>query len=219
MIIVPVQSLSTLSSMPAHDYCLLFIKQQSIASYLCEQRWRNCLSSSFFRIFAQVDQTDLFCVVIGVKTNLIRPMAVPTPMAVQVETSTASNPRWETHLSVRNSPGNRGWGEKIRTYLTVRMTLTKPKRWSWATTFQRDFSEWNNHESTPVVPHRLQWTRVSSWPKIASWNCTWGIAQTRAIAQEFGFFRSWIAPGRNGRRASWTEVCVKSKIVGLPLHC
>ena len=117
-------------SMPAHDYCLLFRKQQSIASYLCEQRWRNSLSSSFFRIFAQVDQTDLFCGLVEVKTYLIRPMAVPTPMAVQVETSTASNPRWETHLSVRNSPGNRGWGEKIRTYLTVRMTLTKPKRWS-----------------------------------------------------------------------------------------
>ena len=26
-----------------------------------------------------------------------------------------------------------------------------------------------------------------------------------AIAQELGFFRSWIAPGRKGRRASWTK--------------
>ena len=75
-----------------------------------------------------VIQGDLFCGVTKVKTNLIRPMAVPTPMAVQVETSTASNPRWETHLSVRNSPRNCGWGEGIRTYLTMRMTLTKPKR-------------------------------------------------------------------------------------------
>ena len=28
-----------------------------------------------------------------------------------------------------------------------------------------------------------------------------------AIAQELGFFRSWIAPGRKGRRASWTKKC------------
>ena len=31
-------------------------------------------------------------------------MAVPTPIAVMVDTSTARRPRWETHLSVKNSP-------------------------------------------------------------------------------------------------------------------
>ena len=40
------------------------------------------------------------------KTNLIRPIAVPTPMAETVDTSTARSPRWDTHLSVRNSPGD-----------------------------------------------------------------------------------------------------------------
>ena len=49
------------------------------------------------------------------------------------------------------------------------------------------------------------------------------MAQTRAIAQEFGFLRSWIAPGRKGRRASWIEkyviLCNLHVVICPPLHC
>ena len=63
------------------------------------------------------------------KTNLIRPIAVPTPMAETVDTRTARSPRWETHLSVRYSPGKNGeWGDlMIRVYWMRTTIQTNPK--------------------------------------------------------------------------------------------
>lgn len=44
----------------------------------------------------------------------ILPMQVPTVMAVAVDTSTATSPSWETHVSERNSPSMEIWWIGVR---------------------------------------------------------------------------------------------------------